>query len=76
MNWADILVFILGAFLILSVALQEAQDNIKDAFSGSKSDLFKDKKVRGIELFLMRATFVIAILFVGMIFVTLFLHSR
>ncbi len=71
MIWSDIIVFILGVLLILSVSFQEAQDNIKDAFSGEKSDLFKDQKARGIELFLMRSTFIIAALFVIMVFVTL-----
>lgn len=73
MIWSDILVFILGVLLILLVGVSESQDDIKDAFSGEKADLFKDKKARGIELFLIRATFAVAILFVAMIFVTLFI---
>ncbi len=76
MIWSDYFVLVLGVLLILAVSLQQAQDNIKDAFSGEKSDLFKNQKARGIELFLMRTTFVIALLFVGMIFLTLFLHGR
>ncbi|MFA5719596.1 MAG: preprotein translocase subunit SecG [Acholeplasmataceae bacterium] len=75
MLWSDIVVLILGILLIIVVAVQESQDNIQEAFSGEKSDLFKNQKARGIELFLMRSTFVLAILFVGFVFLTLILHK-
>jgi len=58
MNWADVLVFIFSILIILTVATQQAQDSVQDAFSGEKSDLFKDQKTRGFELFLMRSAFV------------------
>jgi len=75
MIWSDYIVFALGLLLVAIVAVSQSQDNIQDAFSGEKSELFKNQKARGIELFLMRSTFVVAILFVGMIFLTLYLHS-
>ena len=75
MLWSDIVVLILGILLIIVVAVQESQDNIQEAFSGEKSDLFKNQKARGIELFLMRSTFVLTILFVGFVFLTLILHK-
>lgn len=75
MNWADILIFILSILLILTVGTQQSQDSVKDAFSGEKSDLFKDQKARGFELFLMRSAFVFALAFVSLIFVSLYLHS-
>lgn len=74
MIWVDYLILIVGILLILVVAIQDSQDNIQDAFSGEKSDLFKQQKARGIELFLMRSTFIFAVLFVGLIFLSLALH--
>lgn len=75
MRWPDYIVLVLAVLLIVLVALQQAQDNIQDAFSGEKSDLFKNQKARGFELFLMRSTFVVAALFVTMVFVSLALHA-
>lgn len=74
MIWVDYLVLVVGILLILTVSVSKSQDNIQDAFSGEKSDLFKQQKARGIELFLMRSTFVLALLFVGLIFLSLYLH--
>lgn len=74
MIWSDYIVFILGVILILLIAISDSEEDIKDAFSGEKSDLFQDKKARGIELFLIRATFVVAVLFVAMVFTTLLLR--
>lgn len=74
MNWADILVFILSVLVILIVGTQQSQDSVQDAFSGEKSDLFKDQKTRGFELFLMRGAFIFTVLFVTFVFVSLFLH--
>jgi preprotein translocase subunit SecG len=75
MNWADVLVFIFSILIILTVATQQAQDSVQDAFSGEKSDLFKDQKTRGFELFLMRSAFVFSLVFVAFVFVSLFLHK-
>ena len=50
MIWVDYLILVVVILLILTVAIQEAQDNISDAFSGEKSDLL-NKKTRGFELF-------------------------
>lgn len=72
----DYVIFVLSILLIITVGLQQSQDNVQDAFSGEKSDLFKDQKARGIELFLMRTSLVLSIAFVALIFVTLYLHGR
>ena len=61
-------------FLIVSVALQSSQDNVASAFSGEKSELFKNSKARGVELFLMRFTAITSILFVAMIVVSILTH--
>ncbi|NMA05603.1 MAG: preprotein translocase subunit SecG [Acholeplasmataceae bacterium] len=75
MIWSDVVVLILGILIILFVAVQESQDNIQEAFSGEKSDLFKNQKARGIELFLMRSTFVLVALFIFFVILTLVLRK-
>ncbi|CCV66251.1 MAG: preprotein translocase subunit SecG [Paracholeplasma sp.] len=76
MNWADIIVLVLAVILILSVAVQQSQDSVQDAFSGEKSELFKNQKARGLDLLLMRVTMATSLLFVGMVFVSLLLHKN
>ena len=65
----DIFVAIVSVLLIVIVMLQASKDDINDAFNGSKSELFKEQKVRGIELFMQRATIVLAILFIVLVIV-------
>ena len=54
--------------------MQNSKDDINDAFNGSKSELFKNQKTRGIELVLQRATIVIAVLFVVSVVTSVALH--
>lgn len=70
MLWMDYLAIIAGVLLITSVLLQSSQDDIKDAFSGEKSELFKNKKTRGFDLFMMRATAVFSIILVVMVLIS------
>ncbi|MCF7933014.1 MAG: preprotein translocase subunit SecG [Acholeplasmataceae bacterium] len=65
MIWVDFIAIISGVLLITAVLLQSSQDDIKDAFSGEKSELFKNKKTRGFELVLVRATLIFAVLLVA-----------
>ena len=55
--------FAIAAILIGLVMLQESKNDVQNTFSGEKSDLFKNQKQRGPELFLARLTFGFAILF-------------
>ncbi|MCL2522554.1 MAG: preprotein translocase subunit SecG [Erysipelotrichales bacterium] len=71
MIWVDYLVLLVSFLLIISVLLQNSKDDIKDAFSGEKSELFKNQKSRGIEVILNRATVVLALVFVALVFVSL-----
>ena len=48
----DFIILIVSILLVLIVLMQQSKDDINDAFSGSKSELFKNQKSRGIELFL------------------------
>ena len=70
MDIFDILLLIVSIFLIVVVLLQSSKDDINDAFSGGKSELFKNQKSRGLEAVLQKATWVIGILFTLMFFVT------
>ena len=64
MIWADYLVIVLAVLLIVVVLLQNSDGDAASAFSGEKSELFKNKKDRGFELFLTRATLAITTLLI------------
>ena len=74
MIWVDYILLILAIALIVVVMMQTSKDDINDAFNGSKSELFKNQKTRGIELVLQRATIVIAVLFVVSVVTSVALH--
>ena len=59
----DVLVLIVSIAMIIVVLLQGSKDDISDAFSGYKAELFKNQKSRGLEAVLQKATWVIAVLF-------------
>ncbi|MFU8792407.1 MAG: preprotein translocase subunit SecG [Acholeplasmataceae bacterium] len=62
MIWIDFIAIIATILFIAVVLLQSSQDNIQDAFSGEKSELFKNRKTRGFDLFLMRSSIVLAVI--------------
>lgn len=72
----DIFVAIVAVLLITIVMMQGSKDDINDAFNGSKSELFKNQKTRGIELFLQRATAILAVLFIVLVVVSVSIHTR
>ena len=72
----DIFIFIVSILLIIIVMLQSSKDDINDAFNGSKSDLFKEQKVRGVELFMQRATMIIAIIFIVLVITSVAIHTK
>ncbi|MBU1142102.1 MAG: preprotein translocase subunit SecG [Firmicutes bacterium] len=74
MIWADYLIIIVAILLVVTVLLQHSQDNIQDAFSGEKSELFKNRKTRGLELFLVRSSAVLALLLVVLVVFSNNLH--
>lgn len=63
--WVNLVLFIIALLLITLVMVQESKDDVKNTFSGEKSDLFKNQKQRGAELFLTRVTFGLTVLFVA-----------
>ena len=71
----DIFVAIFAILLITIVMLQSSKDDINDAFNGSKSELFKEQKVRGVELFMQRATAGLAIIFIALVITSVLIHT-
>lgn len=69
MNVIDWFILVISLFLIVIVMMQNSKDDINDAFSGSKTDLFKNQKTRGIDLVLERATLVLAVAFFVLIII-------
>ena len=63
MIWSDILVLIFSLILIVLVMLQTSAEDATSALSGEKTDLFKNRKLRGFDLFLNRSTIIVAFLF-------------
>ncbi|MDE5714725.1 MAG: preprotein translocase subunit SecG [Anaeroplasmataceae bacterium] len=74
MIWIDYIVLVLSLFLIIVVMMQNSKDDINDAFNGSKSELFKNQKTRGVELILQRTTLVLAVLFIAAVITSVALH--
>ncbi len=74
MMWIDWIILVISVFLIAIVMMQNSKDDINDAFNGSKSELFKNQKTRGPELWLQRSTAVLAVLFVIAVIVSVALH--
>ncbi len=64
MIWIDFIVIVTAVLLATVVMMMHSSDNIKDAFSGEKSELFKNKKTRGFELFLMRTAAVLSVVLI------------
>ena len=56
MRIEDIVLLVVALFLITLVVLQSSKDNINNAFSGEKSELFNNQKQRGFELIMSRVT--------------------
>lgn len=72
----DIFVAIVAILLIVIVMLQASKDDINDAFNGSKSELFKNQKTRGIEMFMQRTTAVLAVAFVVLVIASVAIHMN
>ena len=64
MRIQDIILLVVALFLITLVVLQSSKDNINNAFSGEKSELFSNQKQRGFELIMSRVTAVTSVVFI------------
>ena len=65
MYWQHWLLFVISLLLITLVMVQESKDDVKNTFSGEKSDLFKNQKQRGSELFMTSLTVGLTVAFVA-----------
>lgn len=72
----DIFVAIFAVLLIAIVMMQSSKDDINDAFNGSKTELFKNQKTRGLGLIIQRLTAVFAIVFIVLVVTSVVLHTR
>lgn len=63
MTWLHWVLFAISIILITLVMVQESKDDVKNTFYGEKSDLFKNQKQRGSELFIARLTAGVSIVF-------------
>ena len=59
----DVLLIIVSCLLITIIVLQESKEDANAAFTGEKSELFANRKERGGELIITRATFILGALF-------------
>ena len=65
MSWLHWVLFAISLLLITLVMVQESKDDVKNTFSGEKSDLFKNQKQRGTELLFTRITLGVTVAFVA-----------
>lgn len=67
MQFPDWVIFIASILIIGISALQSSKDDVMSAFTGNNSELFRNKKVQGPDVFFNRALFILSILFFAMI---------
>lgn len=72
----DILLIIVSCLLIIIIILQESKEDAANAFTGEKSELFANKKERGIELWIKRITAGLCIAFFVLAIICAFFVGR
>lgn len=63
MKAVDILLLIVSCLLIAIIVLQKSKEDATQAFTGEKSELFANKKERGIEVWISRITAILSVAF-------------
>lgn len=63
LKWYDYILLVVSILLILLVVVQSSKEDASKAFSGEKSDLFANKKQRGLEKVINQTTTVLSIVF-------------
>ena len=65
-GFLDILLIILAIIIITLVAMQNSKDDLGSALTGAaNSELFKHQKERGVEVYIVRATYISSIIFMA-----------
>ena len=67
MQFPDWIIFVASILMIAISALQSSKDDVMSAFTGNNTELFRNKKVQGPDVFFNRAMIVLGILFFAMI---------
>lgn len=70
MGVIDWFILIISVCLIGVVLLQESKDDINDAFSGERTDLFKNQKQRGFEAVLSKVTGVLSLILIVLVIIS------
>lgn len=60
----DGLFMIVSVILIILVALQSSKQGLSDSLTGGNSELFKNQKERGAEVYIVRATYICSVIFI------------
>ncbi len=68
----DILLIIVSILLIIIIILQETKEDANEAFTGRKSELFANRKRRGIEAWVGWITTSLSVVFLILAFVVAF----
>ncbi len=76
MNAIDVLLLIVSILLIGIVVLQKSDEDATKAFTGEKSELFSNKKERGIELWIKRITAGLCVAFLVLAIIAAFFVVR
>lgn len=76
MQIIDILLLIVSSLLITLVVLQKTDEDAASAFTGEKSELFANKKSRGIEVGIQYATTILSIAFFVLAIIASFFTVR
>lgn len=63
LKWYDYILLVVSILMILLVVVQSSKEDASRAFSGEKSDLFSNKKQRGLEKVINQTTTVLSIVF-------------
>ncbi len=63
LQWSDWILLVVSIALILIIVLQNSKDDVNNAFSGEKSELFANQKARGPEKVINRITFGLSVAF-------------
>ena len=76
MHAVDILLLIVSVLLITIIVLQESKEDATQAFSGEKSDLFANRKKRGIEVWISYITAGLSVAFFVLAILSAFFVDR
>ncbi len=72
----DYILLAVSIILIILIIFQPSRDNINDAFNGGSSELFKNQKQRGSQLFLARFTLFLVASFIVLSYVASVVFSE